>query len=446
MDYRALSEMELATQPFPLVEYDFRIFFEEKAFDCICDSADATREVGGILVGEVLRDQNGPFIRVDAVIEALHAEESGTELTITHATWNHIHQQMDTIHAGKRIIGWYHTHPNFGIFLSERDRFIQQSFFDLAFQIALVYDPVRREHGIFGWRENQPWRVRRYWIGAKEHLWDDPRDAADEPDPRRQRPPKSESHESTAPAPTNVDLAPQSFSDLLGSTWIMGAALLGILLGFALGTAWAKRNTEAETTTRAQTAKEAIASLDSDLLAVIHGTLSDEGFAKTFDEGVARLDHASESLKQLNIGDPVVKTAVQSVQEAQQFLSRTRQDHQMAHEMLKQIEQVIRRSDRTPGFIERDLAAQRAALGGVYAELAREAARSKDAARVDALLKKAAAVDPDHQADYEQQLKRFLQEESPAQPNERGKDSKGQGAAPSNSLPAARAPAVGIRS
>ncbi|HZI46992.1 MAG TPA: hypothetical protein VFD75_04295, partial [Pyrinomonadaceae bacterium] len=101
MDYRALSQMELATEAFPAVQYDFRIFIDEAAFDRICNNADNTREVGGILVGDVLRDQNGPYVRVDDIIEALHAEESGTELTITHATWNHIHEQMDSTHTGK---------------------------------------------------------------------------------------------------------------------------------------------------------------------------------------------------------------------------------------------------------------------------------------------------------------------------------------------------------
>ena len=45
MDYRALSQMELATQAFPAVQYDFRIFINEAAFDRICNNADNTREV-----------------------------------------------------------------------------------------------------------------------------------------------------------------------------------------------------------------------------------------------------------------------------------------------------------------------------------------------------------------------------------------------------------------
>ncbi|HEV7374099.1 MAG TPA: hypothetical protein VGN95_05255 [Pyrinomonadaceae bacterium] len=400
MDYRALADTELETQPFPVVRHDFRIYIAEEAFDRICDNADTTREVGGILVGEVLRDESGPYVHVETMLEALHAEESGTELTLTHATWNHIHEQMDTVYAGKRIIGWYHTHPNFGIFLSDRDRFIQQSFFDLPFQIALVYDPVRREHGIYTWRENKPWRVRQYWIGANEHVWDEPRDVADNAAPKRKAVVKAEPEATTAAASS----LPQLVGDLLGNSWVIGAAIIGVLIGFALGSRFG--GFTSAPAAQDQTVQEAIASLNTDLLAIIRGTLSDEAFVKSFDEGIARLDRAAENLKPYEATNPDMKAALQSVLEAQDELKRMRQDRQVAHEMIKQIEQVVR-EDRTPEFIARDLAAQHAALGSIYLELARAAAGEKDNARVKELLKTAAALDPDGRARYEQQLKDF---------------------------------------
>ena len=423
MDFRALSQMELGSQPFPPVQYDFRIFIDENAFDRICNSADDSREVGGILVGEVWRDENGPFVRIDDIIEALHAEENGTELTITHATWNHIHQQMDTIHAGKRILGWYHTHPNFGIFLSERDQFIQQSFFNLPFQIALVYDPVRRVHGVFSWRDSKPWRMRQYWIGARQHIWDDPRDTSEPPDPKRlsESKPRSDGSETKIAPPVNQ--APQSLGDLLGNSWIMGAALMGILLGLALGLSW-KRNS-GQTATQAQTTQEAVASLNTDLLAVIRGSLSDEVFGKTFDDSIGRLDLATQSLQPLN-NDPGAKSALQSIQETKDLLNRSRRDRLIAREMLQQLENVIR-INRTPEFVVRDLAVQHAFLGDLYVQLARDAARNGDRSRVSDLLKRAAMVNPERQAIYEQQIKAFEEHGTLPQPAETNNQSEAQG-------------------
>src|ERR1041384_6101475 len=389
MDYRALSQMELAKKAFPEVQYDFRIYIDESAFDRICNNAEKTREVGGILVGDVLKDKNGPFIRVDHVIEALHAEEKGTELTITHETWNHIHEQMDKTHAGKRILGWYHTHPNFGIFLSEQDQFIQQSFFNLAFQVALVYDPVRKVHGVVSWRDNKPWRVRQYWIGNHQHSWDEPREKSE--------PQKTNGNEAGSKVAAAV-ATQQNAAEPLGNTWVLAVALVGILFGFVMGMWWSRNSGDEN----AQVAKDAVSSLNTDLLAVIRGSVGDEA-GKTVDDSIARLDQANEALKAL--GDSA-KPAAQAVTDAQESLKRVQRDRVVAREMLQQLDEVIK-TNRTPEAVSRDLADQRVVLGDMYVQLAREAARNKDAARVADLLKRAAAVNPPGKAEYEQQLKGF---------------------------------------
>lgn len=401
MDVRALSQMELETQPAPQVEYEFRIFIDEASFDRICNNANDSREVGGILVGDVLRDENGPFLRVDDVIEALHAEESGTELTITHATWNHIHEQMDTTFTGKRILGWYHTHPNFGIFLSERDQFIQQSFFNLPFQIALVYDPVRKTHGVFSWRDSKPWRVRQYWIGSRQHVWDEARELSEPPEPK---PANTQPQAAETNADPRANQTAQPFGDFAGNAWIVAAALAGILLGFTLGLTWKRDSGSA---TRAEIAQEAVAGLNSDLLAVIRGTVGDEA-GKTLEDSIARLDSAVQSLKPLN-GDAGAAAAAQSIQDTRNLLDRARRDRAVASQMLQQLEKIIR-SKHTPEFVARDLAAQHVLIADLYVQLAREAARAGDSARVSDLLKRAAVANPEKKAEYEQQLKTFEQQ------------------------------------
>ena len=104
-----------------------------------------------------------------------------------------------------------------------------------------------------------------------------------------------------------------------------------------------------------------------------------------------------------------MKSALQAITETQESLVRTRRDRVIAREMLRQLDEVIR-TNRTPEFVSRDLAEQRALFGDVYVELAREAAQQKDAARVAELLKRAAKVNPERKSDYEQQLKGFEQQ------------------------------------
>lgn len=115
-------------------------------------------EVCGVLVGNGYRDEGRAFLVVEASIRGEHASHASAQVTFTAETWSHIHDTMDRDYAGLRILGWYHTHPGFGIFLSPMDLFIHENFFASAEQLALVYDPLGGDEGVFVWREGQPVR------------------------------------------------------------------------------------------------------------------------------------------------------------------------------------------------------------------------------------------------------------------------------------------------
>lgn len=117
------------------------------------------REVCGVLVGTVYESAGSNLVYIDAAIRGNGAANRGTSVTFTADTWQHIDRVMDREHPGKRIVGWYHSHPGFGIFLSEMDLFIQRSFFSAPWQTAFVYDPKSRENGLFAWRSGETKRV-----------------------------------------------------------------------------------------------------------------------------------------------------------------------------------------------------------------------------------------------------------------------------------------------
>jgi proteasome lid subunit RPN8/RPN11 len=108
-------------------------------------------EVCGVLVGNVYSDDRGPWCRVTANIRGNGAAGRNAQVTFTGETWAHINHLMDTRHPEERIVGWYHTHPGFGIFLSEMDLFIQENFFGEPWQIAYVDDPKGGDCGAFVW-------------------------------------------------------------------------------------------------------------------------------------------------------------------------------------------------------------------------------------------------------------------------------------------------------
>ena len=104
-------------------------------------------EVCGILIG---RERNNALL-IQARIPGLNAAEAGTHVTFTQDTWEHVYKIKDRDYPEQRIVGWYHSHPGFGVFLSDHDTFIHKNFFSSPFQVAWVYDPHSDEEGCFGW-------------------------------------------------------------------------------------------------------------------------------------------------------------------------------------------------------------------------------------------------------------------------------------------------------
>ena len=98
------------------------------------------------------------------------AVSNAGDVTFTHEAWNEVHQQMDTKFTDRDIVGWYHSHPNFGIFLSDRDCFIQDHFFNGPGQIAYVVDPVNGVEGVFAWRNGKAKLFPHFWVGDEIHL------------------------------------------------------------------------------------------------------------------------------------------------------------------------------------------------------------------------------------------------------------------------------------
>lgn len=113
------------------------------------------REVGGILLGDVRQDGDGQlFVIITHALKAEFANETRGHLTFTQKTWLQIHQAHQAQYPDKTIVGWYHTHPGWTIFLSDWDLFIQRNFFKQPWQIALVLDPSLHQAGFFVWKGN----------------------------------------------------------------------------------------------------------------------------------------------------------------------------------------------------------------------------------------------------------------------------------------------------
>lgn len=115
-------------------------------------SSDTTVELGGVLLGGQYNDDEGrPFVVVTDGLRAEHYESTKGSFKFTHQTWSTITRQCEEFPAETRIVGWYHTHPGWGVFLSGMDTFICDHFFAKPLDVALVIDPCQSERAFFQW-------------------------------------------------------------------------------------------------------------------------------------------------------------------------------------------------------------------------------------------------------------------------------------------------------
>lgn len=125
----------------------------ESLLDQVLDYSerDTTRELGGILLGAYCSGDQ-PLVEVKNFVPFEDARSHAASLTITHESWSAMTREIGRRFPDDQVVGWHHTHPNLGVFLSGYDLFIHRHFFSEAWQVALVVDPIRHEFGFFQWR------------------------------------------------------------------------------------------------------------------------------------------------------------------------------------------------------------------------------------------------------------------------------------------------------
>jgi len=150
---------------------DLPIFLDRRAADAIERHAltDTTVELGGILLGKECLDPGTgqPFVWISQSLEAKHYANTQASFTYTHDSWEEITRERDRRYPQYDIVGWYHTHPSFGIFLSHHDLFIHQNFFAQPLQVAYVVDPINQTRGFFQWRDGGMAQVAGYHVSAE---------------------------------------------------------------------------------------------------------------------------------------------------------------------------------------------------------------------------------------------------------------------------------------
>src|SRR6185436_1716450 len=127
------------------------------------------KEICGVLAGKVCEDEDGSFILVEAAIRGAAAKQANTHVTFTQETWNVIHKTMDQDYPKLSIVGWYHSHPGFGVEFSDMDLFIQKNFFRSPTQVGKVTDPLGGDVAMIVETPGGIEYISKFWIDGREH-------------------------------------------------------------------------------------------------------------------------------------------------------------------------------------------------------------------------------------------------------------------------------------
>jgi proteasome lid subunit RPN8/RPN11 len=129
-------------------------------------------EAIGLLMGRRYTYQGKEYIIVVDQIEA-KSRSSHTFVELDREAYSHIGSVLRSeAHQKDFLIGWYHSHPNFGCWLSNTDIETQATYFYERYHCALVIDPIRRYLKFFKLREgNKDYRDVEFCTIFRDNRW-----------------------------------------------------------------------------------------------------------------------------------------------------------------------------------------------------------------------------------------------------------------------------------
>ena len=109
-------------------------------------------ETGGILVGHPFQNLDNvdeTFIVITGAVRQDSQDRSIGHFTVGTQEIAEARVVLETDYPGLIVVGWYHSHPGHGVFLSGQDMQIVRSIYNANWHVAMVIDPIRDHAGFF---------------------------------------------------------------------------------------------------------------------------------------------------------------------------------------------------------------------------------------------------------------------------------------------------------
>jgi proteasome lid subunit RPN8/RPN11 len=118
-------------------------------------ASDLRRELGGVLLGHTTQSVSSTRVLVSAAIPVRSDDHGPVHFTFNADAWSQLHLDRAERYPKLDVVGWYHTHPDLGVFYSADDLVVHSAAFVLPWQVGMVLDPVRGEICLVGWCEKE---------------------------------------------------------------------------------------------------------------------------------------------------------------------------------------------------------------------------------------------------------------------------------------------------
>jgi hypothetical protein len=175
---KSLRRLRVESVPFGQEdEMDMPVFIPNRVLDEACSRTReaGAHEVGGILVGRLLRDTVSSEImtEVTAEVPVRNAQSGLYSLSFTPESWTAARNVVDLRNQDELMLGWWHSHSylkqvcqncrrledkscdHTAVYMSEKDCGLHRAAFYRAYNLALVLGDTPCKglsYGLFGWR------------------------------------------------------------------------------------------------------------------------------------------------------------------------------------------------------------------------------------------------------------------------------------------------------
>jgi proteasome lid subunit RPN8/RPN11 len=133
------------------------VYISQNAFDKMMKQcaifAKRHLEAMGYLVGDYCRWKNKEYTIIE---DAVTSDLETTSVSVHFQAFEKAFDQLDKIDFDYVIVGWYHSHPGHGCFMSQTDISTQKRMFNKPFHSAIVVDPINKEFKVYKMMGNMP--------------------------------------------------------------------------------------------------------------------------------------------------------------------------------------------------------------------------------------------------------------------------------------------------